>query len=456
MFKRMTYIRSATFLIIIAMAAIAGCGDPYNDMEGSSTDYVNNDHSYPPTELDSWLYNQFTAPYNIEVKYRWDNSELDPYKNFVPPRVDKVQGVMEVVKRVWIDTYASVAGENFIKQYCPKQFVLVGSANYNFDGSFTLGTAEGGRKVLLYVINDFDTEDHEGVRRLMHIVEHEFGHILHQRTSYPGEFKTITTGYTSNWASYTESEALASGFISPYAMASPDEDFVEMIATMLVDGQDGYERKLFCNSTAASYALIRQKERMVKDYFLKSYNIVFDTLQNRVQRAIREIADVPPVEPRTPVMDVWGFEKEYSTIDFDWQYVTFPQEFYARWANDNALLRQNGYGLDTYFKLKWTDAEYVTMQLFYYTLNGEREYFTANYSLRYYPDETSIGFGFEGGDDNARKLIEEFGAYGILDYFAANRYKIEWARTACPGSDYVGFYPVNQPNAGEAYGVIKE
>jgi substrate import-associated zinc metallohydrolase lipoprotein len=453
----MTYIKSATFLIILAMAAVAGCGDPYNDMEGSSTDYVNNDYKDTPTELDNWIYNQFTAPYNIEVKYRWDNSELDPYKNFVPPRVDKVQDVMEVVKNVWIDTYASVAGDDFIKKYCPKQFILVGSANYNFDGSFTLGTAEGGRKVLLYIINEFDADDHEGVRRLMHIVEHEFGHILHQRTSYPGEFKTITTGYTSNWASITESQALASGFISPYAMASPDEDFVEMIATMLVDGQDGYEKKLFCNTTGASYTLIRQKEKMVKDYFLKSYNIVFDTLQNRVQKAIQKIAPVPPVETRTPVKEVWGFNKEYSTIDFDWQYVTFPQEFYAHWASDNAILRKNGYGLDTYFKLKWIDTDRVNLQLFYYTLDGDREYFTANYYFRYYYNEEvgSVGFGYEDRDENGGMLSDDFGAIGILAYFTSYSYKIEWARTACPGSDYVGFYPIDLPNAGEAYGIIK-
>ena len=453
----MTHIRFATFLIILALAIVAGCGDPYNDMEGSSTDYANNDNNNKPTELDNWLYNQFTSPYNIEVKYRWDNSELDPYKNFVPPAVNKVQAVMDVVKKVWIDTYASVAGADFIKKYCPKQFVLVGSANYNFDGSFTLGTAEGGRKVLLYVVNNFDADDHEGVRRLMHIVEHEFGHILHQRTSYPGEFKTITAGYTSNWASYTEGDALASGFITPYAMASPDEDFVEMVATLLVDGQEGYEKKLFCGTTGTSYNQLRQKEKMVKEYFLKSYNIVFDTLQNRVQRAIRQIAPVPPVEARPPLEDVWGFEKEYTTIYFDWHALAFPQDLMTRWAKDDDILRKKGFGLDSYVKLRWISADRVNLQLFYYTLTGEREYFTANYYFQpYYNEEDgSVNLVYVDYDENGGVLNDEYGANNVLIYFIGYAYHIEWARTACPGSNYVAFYPAEIPNAGEAYGIIQ-
>jgi hypothetical protein len=153
-------------LFVVLILTNSRCGDPYNDINTHDGEYVNNDPKYPPTELDTWLYNSFTAPYNIEVKYRWDNSEVDPYKNLVPPSVGKVQDVMDVVKRVWIDTYSDIAGADFIKQYCPKQFILVGSGSYNFDGSTTLGTAEGGRKILLYVINHFDADDQEGVKDL--------------------------------------------------------------------------------------------------------------------------------------------------------------------------------------------------------------------------------------------------------------------------------------------------
>jgi substrate import-associated zinc metallohydrolase lipoprotein len=96
---------------------------------------------------------------------------------------------MDVVKKVWIETYNQVAEPDFIKKYCPKQFVLVGSANYNYDGSMTIGTAEGGRKVVLFVVNDFDAADNGNIKQLIHTVQHEFGHILHQNIAYQPEFK---------------------------------------------------------------------------------------------------------------------------------------------------------------------------------------------------------------------------------------------------------------------------
>jgi substrate import-associated zinc metallohydrolase lipoprotein len=291
-------------LFVVLILTNSRCGDPYNDINTHDGEYVNNDPKYPPTELDTWLYNSFTAPYNIEVKYRWDNSEVDPYKNLVPPSVGKVQDVMDVVKRVWIDTYSDIAGADFIKQYCPKQFILVGSGSYNFDGSTTLGTAEGGRKILLYVINHFDADDQEGVKDLIHTVEHEFAHILHQNISYPAEFKQITGGsYTANWSSVPESEARARGFITSYAMASPDEDFVEMISVMLVEGKQGYEKIIACETNSTSRQLLRTKEQTVIEYFRRSYNIDFYELQTKVQEAIQEIAPGEPAPEKPPVFD---------------------------------------------------------------------------------------------------------------------------------------------------------
>jgi substrate import-associated zinc metallohydrolase lipoprotein len=418
---------------------------------------VNNDPKYPPTELDTWLYNSFTAPYNIEVKYRWDNSEVDPYKNLVPPSIGKVQEVMEVVKRVWIDTYSDIAGDGFIKEYCPKQFVLVGSGSYNFDGSTTLGTAEGGRKVLLYVINHFDATDQEGVKELIHTVEHEFGHILHQNISYPAEFKQITGGsYTANWSSIQVAEARARGFITPYAMASPDEDFVEMIAMMLVEGKDGYERIIACETNGTSRQLLRTKEQTVVEYFRKSYDIDFYELQTKVQEAIQEIAPGEPDPERPPVFDLWGFGKEYSTVRFDLNFMNFPPGFAARFVSDYNALTEHGYALATYFRLFFSEENYVTLQLHYHTIGeGERIYYVANYKYYVVPLEGGgVAFSLEEIDDNGRLLTEEFEARGLVSYFGDVGYEVDWERSSCPDSNLVGFYPLGVPNDGYTFGQL--
>jgi substrate import-associated zinc metallohydrolase lipoprotein len=453
--QRMAYKKIFFFILLLSLLGVS-CSDSYNDGRSDDPGYVTGDETRPATELDHWLRTTFTEPYNIQVKYRWDNSELDPYKTLTPPDVAKVQAVMDVVKRVWIDTYNAVADADFMKEYCPKQFVLVGSANYNFDGSRTIGTAEGGRKVVLFVVNDFEADNHEGVKELMHTVEHEFGHILHQSINYPAAFKEITSGrYTANWSSVSVAQARAAGFITPYAMASENEDFVEMIATMLVEGRSGYEKLLSCWTNASSRALLRRKEQIVVEYFREKYSIDFYALQTNVQDAINQLAPAPPVEEIPPVFDVWGFEKDSSSVKFDFSFYSYPAGFTSNFVADYNALQKKGYGLATYFRLFFTDENHVRLQLHYYTnRGGEREYFVANYNYDLVQEDgvTKFMYAYDADEDSRQLLV--WGAYHLVEYFGFNQYQVEWERTSCPGSGWVGFYPVNSPNEGYTFGIL--
>ena len=257
--------------------------------------------------VDYWIYDSLTVPYNIAVKYKWDQFELELNKTLVPPKEEKIIPVMDAVKKVWLDTYVAEAGEIFIKKYCPKFFVLVGSASYNTDGTITLGTAEGGRKVVLYVLNDFRIRsmpdyvpaDSFNVKQMFHTIEHEFGHILHQNTMYPDDFKRISVGhYTANWNNVGDAAARRDGFVTAYAMSGPDEDFVEMIAMMLVEGKDGFDR--IVNSIPAgtsesgitqaeAQSRLRQKEAIVVTYFNAVWDIEFYNLQTRTRQAVENL-----------------------------------------------------------------------------------------------------------------------------------------------------------------------
>jgi substrate import-associated zinc metallohydrolase lipoprotein len=237
--------------------------------------------------IDTWLENTFTKPYNIEVKYRWDAYEIPLNKTLVPPLITKVQPVMEAVKAIWIDPYEQEAGADFIKKFCPKQYVLVGSLNWNNNGTVVLATAEGGLKVVLYGVNDFDKKDVAGVKQMLHTIHHEFGHILHQNVLYPLSYKQITPGsYTSNWYNVSDAQASSLGYITPYSMLNPDEDFVEVLSTMLVEGKTGFDALVNASPTAASRAALRQKEAIVVNYLKQTYNIDFKSLQTRTQAAI--------------------------------------------------------------------------------------------------------------------------------------------------------------------------
>lgn len=238
--------------------------------------------------VDTWLYNNYVMPYNIEVKYRFDRYELALNRVLVPPMEDKVIPVMEAIQKTWIEPYLQEAGENFIKTLSPKQFVLVGSPQFNTNGTITLGTAEGGLKVVLYKINDFEKSNKEEVKQMLHTIHHEFAHILHQNIMYPEEYKRITTDYTASWNDFSLEEARSRGYITQYARSSPDEDFVEMISLMLIEGKEGFDA--IVNSAPEDVIpLLRQKEQIVVRYFEESWNIRIYSLQSKTQSAINNL-----------------------------------------------------------------------------------------------------------------------------------------------------------------------
>ncbi len=97
---------------------------------------------------------------------------------------------------------------------------------------------------------------------------------------YPDEFKRISVGmYTSNWNNVSDADALADGFVIAYAMSAPDEDFVEMIAMMLVEGKQGFDDLVNSitqpgpNGTTPEQARarLRQKEAIVVKYFAEAW-----------------------------------------------------------------------------------------------------------------------------------------------------------------------------------------
>lgn len=256
--------------------------------------------------IDKWIYSNLTVPYNIAVKYKWDQSEIELNKTVVPVKEEQVIPVLSAIKKAWIDTYEAEAGSLFVKRYTPKFFVLEGSGSYNPDGTATLGTAEGGRKVVLYQLNYFRTKDMPGfkpsdslvIKEVLHTIHHEFGHILHQNVMYPLEYKRITTGlYTANWNNVSDAVARRDGFISAYAMSKPDEDFVEMIAFMLNEGKAGFDQMVNSisgtspNGTTAAEAKsrLRQKEDLVVDYFNKVWKVNFYSLQLRTRAALESL-----------------------------------------------------------------------------------------------------------------------------------------------------------------------
>ncbi|WP_333862765.1 substrate import-associated zinc metallohydrolase lipoprotein [Sphingobacterium sp.] len=280
-----TMYRYVYFLLLLIGTMLLGCkktevlpDEPINGLGGD--DWAFN-------ALDDYLYENFVIPYNIEVKYKWDPYEVNFNRNLVPPEEAKVQPVMETVKAVWMNPYEKIGGEDFLKKYQILKYVLVGSPEYQENGTVILGTAEGGNKIILFVVNYFAKNDRAEVIRMMHTIHHEFAHILHQTIAIPQAWRTLSTSwYTATWYNTTNQQANTQGLITAYAKSTMQEDFVETISTLLVEGQAHYESVIAANPSQA--ATFRRKEELVVAYY-KDLGIDFRQLQSEVKAGIEFI-----------------------------------------------------------------------------------------------------------------------------------------------------------------------
>lgn len=288
--------KSLQILLIVFVFAAGMLSCRKDDISGNADDIAGlGGDTWVKGPIDDWILSNLTVPYNVAVKYKWDQSEMEFNKIIVPPDEDKILPVLSAVKQVWIDNYVAETNELFMKKYCPKFFVLAGSASWNVDGTITLGQAEGGRKILLYQLNDFRVKGMDGyqptdsftVKQMFHTIEHEFAHILHQNVMYPQEFKQISVGnYTSNWNNVTDEAANELGFVSAYAMSFPDEDFVEMTSMMLVEGRAWFNSMVNSIADEDAQSKLRRKEAAVVNYFKDVWNINFYSLQTRTRASI--------------------------------------------------------------------------------------------------------------------------------------------------------------------------
>lgn len=247
--------------------------------------------------VDKFINDSMTVPYNVAVYYKWTPGQLDFPSDITPPDASKVIPVLKALLNVAYAPYNQQTGSTaFLRRYLPKVLEMAGSAEYLPNGARFLGQAEGGTSMLLYEVNYFSRlkADSNAFKQMMHTMHHEFGHILHQNVLYPVAFKTISTGYTGNWYNVSDQDARKLGFITSYAQAAPDEDFVEMISTMLAGGEGGpsggydeYEALLTQTGGPASpgYAAIKQKEAVVVDYFQRVWQIDFYSLRAKCRKA---------------------------------------------------------------------------------------------------------------------------------------------------------------------------
>ncbi|ACU02532.1 MULTISPECIES: putative zinc-binding metallopeptidase [Pedobacter] len=392
--------------------------------------------------LDQWLYTNFTQPFNMSVKYRWDGTEYDPAKTLTPPKVERVQPLMEMVKAVWIDPYVSESNMDFIRKYGPKNYVLVGSLQYNVGGTVTLGEAEGGVKVTLFNVNNFSKTNREVSQRVLKTIHHEFTHILNQTISYQKEFPQVTpAGYTADWNNTTLVNANNAGYITQYSQASPNEDFAEMTSVMLTEGKSSYDA--IVNSivvpkldsipdpanppfiivrelpNTAAQAALRKKEQFVVSYFKSSYGIEFARLQNKVNYALA--ANAP-----SDLATLFGNRKKYTSISVDPDNVPgMSANFMSTWATTKtglAAVGGQGRVLNNFVLFFYPRAGELVLRINYANSTGV---LAANFVYKVaYNANNQLTLTYLRRDGNAEVIAP--GVVALTNYLTSGSFAVSW------------------------------
>lgn len=288
--------------IMLFMLGLTSCSEDKVDSQSviSADSYVQND-------FDKWLEENYRIPYNIDFKYRYEEIESNYDYYTVPAEYWQSVEMAHLVKYLCIEAYNEVAGIEFTCAHFPKMFFLDGTWHFRNNGSFELGTAEGGRKICLMGINYLDgvldgTYDPtlniaDGLNHYyIKTIHHEFTHILNQNRDYPTSFRQVTPSSYVSDSQFSEpykSVFLKRGFITAYAQTNANEDFAEMVSVYVTNSAEWWEAQMEAAETTweedleqkeTGRVLIEQKLDIVRAYMADTWGIDIDALRDCILR----------------------------------------------------------------------------------------------------------------------------------------------------------------------------
>ena len=251
------------------------------------------------TAFDYWLQRNYVAPYNIRFKYRYEDIESDMNYYTVPSRYEDAVKLAHLVKYLCIEAYDEVGGIDFTRAYFPKLIFTIGEWEYRNNGTYILGTAEGGRKILLSGTNYLDQylKSAEDMNEYyLKTIHHEFTHILNQTRDYPAGFREVTgtTYVADSWSAAPYNVgSVTRGYISNYAQHSSGEDFAEMVSMYVTHDEAWWQGMLAAGNADGANGgdLLLTKLDYVKKYMKDTFDIDLDLLRAVVLRRQQEVID---------------------------------------------------------------------------------------------------------------------------------------------------------------------
>ena len=270
----------------------------------------------PQTELDRWIADSITAPYNIEVVYRWQKNANTGTTFVSPPRPDNVKAILRAVRELCFETYRqeNLGGVDFLQGKTPLRIYLYGGQNVDENGVELLNNPQlTPSEMCIFRVDDFKAGDADKMYALMRSVHHQFARRLAELVTYDRDkFTAISghryTGSTEPLAAplgYSKKEkdyfgladyANKRGFYTMQAFLSAEDDFAEIISSTLCatpkevndaintaqtpdQDSDPEVQQQYNKEAEQAYKEIVAKQAFVEQYMQKSLHINLKQLQ---------------------------------------------------------------------------------------------------------------------------------------------------------------------------------
>ena len=152
----------------------------------------------PQTELDRWIADSITAPYNIEVVYRWQKNANTGTTFVSPPKPDNVKAILRAVRELCFETYRqeSLGGEHFLQGKTPLRVYLYGGKNVDENGVELLNNPLlTPSEMCIFRVDDFKAGDTDKMYALMRSVHHQFARRLAELVAYDRDKFTAISGH---------------------------------------------------------------------------------------------------------------------------------------------------------------------------------------------------------------------------------------------------------------------
>lgn len=304
------------------------------DDELSSTSVLRS--SSRQTDLDRYIEQEITKPYNIELYYRYREFEIDrSWVTSPAPEANSLQ-FANVLKYLFLEPYTEVMGIDFVRRFSPQALVLNGTLGYNPPPSKTNTRAftVNGVKIVFMNINAFNFptqrsyfDQVDSLARLLptdpsvqtqydtlkawvesenqyyldllrtsylRTLFHESAHTFHQRKEITTDFDKISSldyrqaDWVGGWTREGKN-SLQYGFITNYASQEPHEDFAELFGNYIILTPSEWEARLTTADVtpegrpASGKAIIEKKLALLRTYMQEEWGLSIDALRQHVQ-----------------------------------------------------------------------------------------------------------------------------------------------------------------------------